>query len=726
MAPHNLQPARTHHVVHVCVAFTAAVAGVLFATASWSQASPQSTSQVDLPSQSQSVPQPAPLIELQARSVDAIDVLAMLSRLDHRDFVAVRDQRSNRIDFPRHVATMSDLRRDIVARSGLKQLQRNGTEIVVSPCRRPLPTVPDIAVDHEKPVGLFFNQITPREYFPLMARILSLELSVPDGLPTEALSLVIWNQRPSEIISMVDSVLFVETRIVGDHLVVRKPAEPRPCSTDGSGSWQSLVPPPDALNVSLDVLLRFIALRSEKTCKRASAYPETAERSCRYLEQFALKELPVRGYIKLTRNSPYGLIVEPPLGSFLERAYPGERLGEQFGVIKDVNSRQAEIVERSRQEPAGVQEMLTRISFKTGASQSGPADPLDADAAHRLTPHQFDLEVYDLEDLSIRTQEVKGAWQATVTDPFGIDHVVHVNNYLGANDGKITRITDTEIQLEEIVPDGLGGYVEKNTVLVPGQRYADARRALLRRYAAPVSGAQVQEQFVDAAARGDTHRLQQLVQLGADLDAVDGYEQNNALVDAIYSRKPDTVAWLLANGARADVLVGRWEETPLHAAASLGDPGVVQQLLAAHADVNLRDRYNRTPIVHALAENHGSVVALLVANGADIKTPDSLGLTPFTRAAYYAEADVVRLFMSHGVTIADRDANGYTLLSAAVRGGGRELVAMLIEQGSDVNAISKQGESLLDVARGKQMNPAIVELLISKGARSAKATSGAK
>jgi len=51
---------------------------------------------------------------------------------------------------------------------------------------------------------------------------------------------------------------------------------------------------------------------------------------------------------------------------------------------------------------------------------------------------------------------------------------------------------------------------------------------------------------------------------------------------------------------------------------------------------------------------------------------------------------------------------------------------MLIEQGSDVNAISKQGESVLDQARGRKIVPAIVELLISKGARSAKEPSGAK
>jgi type IV pilus assembly protein PilP len=34
-------------------------------------------------------------------------------------------------------------------------------------------------------------------------------------------------------------------------------------------------------------------------------------------------------------------------------------------------------------------------------------------------------------------------------------------NYLGQNDGRVTDISDGEIALVEIVPDGVGGYVER-------------------------------------------------------------------------------------------------------------------------------------------------------------------------------------------------------------------------------------------------------------------------
>ena len=48
-----------------------------------------------------------------------------------------------------------------------------------------------------------------------------------------------------------------------------------------------------------------------------------------------------------------------------------------------------------------------------------------------------------------------------VQDAQGLVHRVTVGNHLGQNFGRITKITDSEIQLVEIVPDGLGGYLER-------------------------------------------------------------------------------------------------------------------------------------------------------------------------------------------------------------------------------------------------------------------------
>ena len=43
----------------------------------------------------------------------------------------------------------------------------------------------------------------------------------------------------------------------------------------------------------------------------------------------------------------------------------------------------------------------------------------------------------------------------------GLVHRVTVGNHLGQNYGRITDISDAEIELVEIIPDGLGGYLER-------------------------------------------------------------------------------------------------------------------------------------------------------------------------------------------------------------------------------------------------------------------------
>jgi type IV pilus assembly protein PilP len=38
---------------------------------------------------------------------------------------------------------------------------------------------------------------------------------------------------------------------------------------------------------------------------------------------------------------------------------------------------------------------------------------------------------------------------------------VQPGNYMGQNHGKITRVTESDVELTEIIPDGLGGWMER-------------------------------------------------------------------------------------------------------------------------------------------------------------------------------------------------------------------------------------------------------------------------
>jgi type IV pilus assembly protein PilP len=76
-----------------------------------------------------------------------------------------------------------------------------------------------------------------------------------------------------------------------------------------------------------------------------------------------------------------------------------------------------------------------------------------------------------LENYSLDTMKMVGTIQqggqifGLVQTKDGLVHRVIVGNYLGTNDGKITAISTSKIDVREIVPDGLGGYIERPAAL---------------------------------------------------------------------------------------------------------------------------------------------------------------------------------------------------------------------------------------------------------------------
>jgi type IV pilus assembly protein PilP len=72
------------------------------------------------------------------------------------------------------------------------------------------------------------------------------------------------------------------------------------------------------------------------------------------------------------------------------------------------------------------------------------------------------LESFSLDTLKmVGTLKSNNGYFGLVQSKDGLVHKVQPGNYLGQNDGKITEITGSKISLVEIVPDGLGGYIER-------------------------------------------------------------------------------------------------------------------------------------------------------------------------------------------------------------------------------------------------------------------------
>ena len=76
------------------------------------------------------------------------------------------------------------------------------------------------------------------------------------------------------------------------------------------------------------------------------------------------------------------------------------------------------------------------------------------------------LEQFSLDTLKmVGTLHLGNTTYGLVQSKDKLVHRVVVGNYIGQADGRITSITPTKILVTEIVPDGLGGYIERPAAL---------------------------------------------------------------------------------------------------------------------------------------------------------------------------------------------------------------------------------------------------------------------
>jgi len=95
-----------------------------------------------------------------------------------------------------------------------------------------------------------------------------------------------------------------------------------------------------------------------------------------------------------------------------------------------------------------------------------PVDPRAEQNDSGISPDtdrpKEELERFPLDALAMRgIIERPDLLLALVRDGDGVIHEVTVGNYMGQNYGRIESITETEITLIEIVPDGQGGWREQ-------------------------------------------------------------------------------------------------------------------------------------------------------------------------------------------------------------------------------------------------------------------------
>jgi type IV pilus assembly protein PilP len=138
----------------------------------------------------------------------------------------------------------------------------------------------------------------------------------------------------------------------------------------------------------------------------------------------------------------------------------------------------ARFIEDTRKEPGGKVESLREVkAYETfvysAANMRSPFVPGGSGGGSGMAGLRPDskrnrefLEQFSLDTLKmVGTLKLGGHMYGLVQTKDGLVHRVTTGNFMGQADGKITDINPAKISLTEIVPDGLGGYMERPAAL---------------------------------------------------------------------------------------------------------------------------------------------------------------------------------------------------------------------------------------------------------------------
>ncbi|HEX2789232.1 MAG TPA: pilus assembly protein PilP [Steroidobacteraceae bacterium] len=149
------------------------------------------------------------------------------------------------------------------------------------------------------------------------------------------------------------------------------------------------------------------------------------------------------------------------------------------GLLVGCSGRDADLdhfIDATKKEPGGRVEPLPEVKpyeaytytdqdlrspFVPGGSGSLTSGLRPDSKRNREFLEQFSLDTLKM----VGTLSLGGNRYGLVSTKDGRVHRVVVGEHIGTNDGKITDITPSKIALVEIIPDGLGGYIERPAAL---------------------------------------------------------------------------------------------------------------------------------------------------------------------------------------------------------------------------------------------------------------------
>ncbi|MFA5306827.1 MAG: ankyrin repeat domain-containing protein [Candidatus Babeliales bacterium] len=195
-----------------------------------------------------------------------------------------------------------------------------------------------------------------------------------------------------------------------------------------------------------------------------------------------------------------------------------------------------------------------------------------------------------------------------------------------------------------------------------------------------------EQRLIAAANSGDSETVARLLKIGVNVNALDPWLSDTALMKASTRGHTEIVRMLLAvDGINVDAQNIWPGNTALMQASYWGHIDIVRILLAAKADVNAKTLSRYTALMKASSKGHAAIVHMLIAvDGINVNAYNDLGNTALMEVASASmESDRSSLYLMRAIDLLKAGAditltnyNGKTALDLARENGNIEIVQL--------------------------------------------------
>ena len=155
--------------------------------------------------------------------------------------------------------------------------------------------------------------------------------------------------------------------------------------------------------------------------------------------------------------------------------------------------------------------------------------------------------------------------------------------------------------------------------------------------------------------------------------------------------------------------------TPLHLAVSTNRWWAVREMLRVKANPNIQDSWGDTPLHKASRKQSLLIFQMLLSAKCDVSIKNKTGETAMHIAVNEGHVRIVReLLESRMGNVNERDGLGRTALHLATQKGSSTIARMLVKANADIQALTPDGETPLQLAVKNGLDRNVLGFLTQK------------